>query len=92
MNSDDADPTPQYITGTKETPVPRQSNGHGTRCAGEIAAVGNNSICGIGVAFNAKIGGWWWGLGWVGYRGALHVGVRKGSYEGDLGRGAMKWR
>ena len=30
---------------------------HGTRCAGEIVAVANNSNCGVGVAYNAKIGG-----------------------------------
>ena len=30
---------------------------HGTRCAGEVAAVANNSICSVGVAFNAGIGG-----------------------------------
>lgn len=30
---------------------------HGTRCAGEVAAVANNGICGVGVAYNAKIGG-----------------------------------
>ena len=30
---------------------------HGTRCAGEIAAQANNSICGVGVAFNSRIGG-----------------------------------
>ena len=30
---------------------------HGTRCAGEVAAQANNSICGVGVAYNAKIGG-----------------------------------
>ena len=30
---------------------------HGTRCAGEVAAVANNGICGAGVAYNAKIGG-----------------------------------
>lgn len=29
---------------------------HGTRCAGEIAAVRNN-VCGVGVAYNAKVGG-----------------------------------
>jgi subtilisin-like proprotein convertase family protein len=28
---------------------------HGTRCAGQIAASANNSICGVGVAFGAKI-------------------------------------
>ena len=30
---------------------------HGTRCAGEIAAVANNSVCGVGVAYEASIGG-----------------------------------
>ncbi|KAF6030583.1 Fur1 [Bugula neritina] len=30
---------------------------HGTRCAGEIAASANNSACGIGVAYEAGIGG-----------------------------------
>lgn len=30
---------------------------HGTRCAGEVAAAASNGICGVGVAYNAKIGG-----------------------------------
>ena len=30
---------------------------HGTRCAGEVAATGNNSLCGVGVAPQAKVGG-----------------------------------
>ena len=30
---------------------------HGTRCAGEAVAAANNSMCGVGVAFNAKVGG-----------------------------------
>lgn len=30
---------------------------HGTRCAGEVAAVANNGVCGVGVAYNARIGG-----------------------------------
>ncbi|XP_057306500.1 PC3-like endoprotease variant B [Hydractinia symbiolongicarpus] len=41
-------------------PKPRDSdpdNCHGTRCAGEIAAAANNSICGVGVAYDANIGG-----------------------------------
>ena len=33
------------------------SNRHGTRCAGEVAAEGNNSICAVGVAYDAGIGG-----------------------------------
>ncbi|XP_002160973.1 PC3-like endoprotease variant B isoform X1 [Hydra vulgaris] len=41
-------------------PKPRDSdpdNCHGTRCAGEIAAAANNSNCGVGVAYDANIGG-----------------------------------
>lgn len=33
------------------------SSRHGTRCAGEVAAAANNDVCGVGVAYNAKIGG-----------------------------------
>jgi len=32
-------------------------NKHGTRCAGEIASTANNYICGVGIAYNSKIGG-----------------------------------
>ncbi|KAL8738444.1 MAG: hypothetical protein Q9181_000758 [Wetmoreana brouardii] len=40
-----------------DEPRPRLSDDkHGTRCAGEIAAV-RNGVCGVGVAYNAKIGG-----------------------------------
>uniref|UniRef100_A0A336LJV0 furin n=1 Tax=Culicoides sonorensis TaxID=179676 RepID=A0A336LJV0_CULSO len=40
-------------------PMPRDNgdNKHGTRCAGEVAAVAFNSYCGVGVAYNASIGG-----------------------------------
>ena len=38
-------------------PKPRlKDDRHGTRCAGEIAAV-KNGVCGVGVAYNARIGG-----------------------------------
>ncbi|CAF1279669.1 unnamed protein product [Didymodactylos carnosus] len=30
---------------------------HGTRCAGEVAAVADNNICIVGVAYNSKVGG-----------------------------------
>lgn len=30
---------------------------HGTRCAGEVAAIAGNNVCGVGVAFHANIGG-----------------------------------
>ncbi|XP_042873733.1 furin-like protease kpc-1 [Penaeus japonicus] len=33
------------------------SNSHGTYCAGAIAAVSNNNVCGVGVAYEAKVGG-----------------------------------
>ncbi|GIX82399.1 hypothetical protein CEXT_97541, partial [Caerostris extrusa] len=33
------------------------SNRHGTRCAGEVAANANNSICSVGVAYDALV--WW---------------------------------
>uniref|UniRef100_A0A8C5UAI5 Proprotein convertase subtilisin/kexin type 4 n=1 Tax=Malurus cyaneus samueli TaxID=2593467 RepID=A0A8C5UAI5_9PASS len=49
FNSNDPDPQPRYGS----LCPPR----HGTRCAGEVAAVANNNICGAGVAYNAKIGG-----------------------------------
>lgn len=49
INQNDADPTPRYDL-TNE-------NRHGTRCAGEVAAEFNNSMCIVGVAFQAGIGG-----------------------------------
>ncbi|CAH3169819.1 unnamed protein product [Porites lobata] len=41
-------------------PEPRSSyvmSGHGSKCAGIIAAKGNNGFCGVGLAYNARIGG-----------------------------------
>ncbi|XP_036395461.1 PC3-like endoprotease variant B [Megalops cyprinoides] len=38
-------------------PLRDEDNGHGTRCAGEVAMEANNSYCGVGIAFNARIGG-----------------------------------
>ncbi|XP_053897195.1 furin isoform X2 [Malaclemys terrapin pileata] len=49
VNDQDPDPQPRYTQ--------MNDNRHGTRCAGEVAAVANNGICGVGVAYNAKIGG-----------------------------------
>ena len=49
VNNHDDDPMPRYDM--------IDSNRHGTRCAGEVAANANNSICAIGIAFNAKVGG-----------------------------------
>ncbi|GIX84659.1 hypothetical protein CDAR_552231 [Caerostris darwini] len=39
----------------KSNPVPE--NSHGTYCAAIAAGVANNKICGVGVAYDAKIGG-----------------------------------
>lgn len=49
INGDDADPMPRYDS--------NDSNRHGTRCAGEVAAVPDNNICSIGIAYNSKVGG-----------------------------------
>nr|KAI8769278.1 furin-like [Biomphalaria glabrata] len=35
----------------------KRTKGHGTRCAGEVAAHADNNVCGLGVAYNARIGG-----------------------------------
>lgn len=47
--------------GARNDPSPRLdatfSNSHGTYCAAIIAGVSNNSVCGVGVAYNSKIGG-----------------------------------
>ncbi|VVC45506.1 Peptidase S8, subtilisin-related,Peptidase S8, subtilisin, Ser-active site,Proprotein convertase [Cinara cedri] len=48
LNWNKTDPMPRY-----EDPT----NTHGTRCAGEIAMAANNTKCGVGVAYNAKVGG-----------------------------------
>lgn len=47
------------INGNDPDPMPRDNgdNKHGTRCAGEVAAIAFNDICGVGVAYKAKIGG-----------------------------------
>ncbi|XP_050425333.1 neuroendocrine convertase 1-like isoform X2 [Adelges cooleyi] len=47
INDDDDDPSPRDDGDNK----------HGTRCAGEVAAVAFNQFCGVGIAYNAKIGG-----------------------------------
>ncbi|KFW60730.1 Proprotein convertase subtilisin/kexin type 7, partial [Pygoscelis adeliae] len=47
LNSNDPDPMPH--------PDEENGNHHGTRCAGEIAAVPNNSFCTVGVAYGSRI-------------------------------------
>ncbi|XP_061116792.1 neuroendocrine convertase 1-like [Conger conger] len=49
FNDNDPDPFPRYDSANE--------NKHGTRCAGEIAMQANNNKCGVGVAYNAKVGG-----------------------------------
>ncbi|XP_071352182.1 proprotein convertase subtilisin/kexin type 7 isoform X2 [Trachinotus anak] len=49
LNSNDPDPMPH--------PDVYSDNHHGTRCAGEIAAVPNNSFCAVGVAYGSKVAG-----------------------------------
>ncbi|XP_063223097.1 furin-like protease 2 isoform X2 [Bacillus rossius redtenbacheri] len=47
------------INDNDDDPMPRDNgdNKHGTRCAGEVAAVAFNNYCGVGVAYNASVGG-----------------------------------
>lgn len=47
FNEDDSDPSPRS----------GGENAHGTRCAGEVAMMANNILCGVGIAFNAQIAG-----------------------------------
>ncbi|XP_072260939.1 proprotein convertase subtilisin/kexin type 4 isoform X2 [Pyxicephalus adspersus] len=49
FNDNDPDPQPRY--------TPSNENSHGTRCAGEVAAIANNNVCGAGIAYNARVGG-----------------------------------
>uniref|UniRef100_A0A1B6C415 furin n=1 Tax=Clastoptera arizonana TaxID=38151 RepID=A0A1B6C415_9HEMI len=49
VNSRDDDPMPRYDL--------IDTNRHGTRCAGEVAATANNSLCAVGIAFGASVGG-----------------------------------
>ncbi|KAH8395553.1 hypothetical protein KR222_011145, partial [Zaprionus bogoriensis] len=49
VNSHDNDPMPHYDM--------TDSNRHGTRCAGEVAATANNSFCAVGIAYGASVGG-----------------------------------
>ena len=47
------------LNGHDDDPFPNDKdpyNAHGTKCSGTIAAKGNNSICGIGIAFDSRIG------------------------------------
>eukprot|EP00116_Pleurobrachia_bachei_P017334 sb/3477596/ len=49
LNDHDTDPAPRYdIT---------NENKHGTRCAGEVASVADNHVCGVGAAYRSNIGG-----------------------------------
>lgn len=48
LDSRDRDPAPSPLN---------SFNYHGTRCAGEIAGVANNKVCGVGVAFRSRVAG-----------------------------------
>lgn len=47
MNGNDPDPFPN-----EADPI----NSHGTRCCGQIVMAMNNGVCGVGVAYDARIG------------------------------------
>lgn len=42
------DPTPNMLS---------NDSSHGTYCAAIMAAVANNSYCGVGISYNSKVGG-----------------------------------
>ena len=47
------------LNGHDNDPFPNDSdpyNAHGTKCSGTIAAAANNSLCGVGIAYNSEIG------------------------------------
>lgn len=48
FNGEDGDPTPDLTTSV---------NTHGTKCAGLVAAVANNHLCGVGVAYKGQVSG-----------------------------------
>ena len=48
------------LNGNDDDPFPNDKdpyNAHGTKCAGEVGAQEDNGICGVGVAFNVRLGG-----------------------------------
>ena len=49
MNDGDNDPMPRRTH--------NDENKHGTRCAGEVASRRAQNTCGVGIAYNAGIGG-----------------------------------
>lgn len=56
------DPQASYdVNNRDDDPMPRydliDSNRHGTRCAGEVAATANNSLCAVGIAYGSSVGG-----------------------------------
>lgn len=65
------------INGNDSDPMPRDNgdNKHGTRCAGEVAAVAFNSYCGVGVAYNASIGGLYFAI--LLNQNLMHVFLRR---------------
>ncbi len=51
------DPNISVDLGAKSGPGIKKNPIHGTYCASIIAAEANNNFCGVGVAFNARVGG-----------------------------------
>lgn len=56
VNKVRADLSHDFNTGDSlPIPDPRLGDRHGTRCAGQISAIPNNGICGVGVAYDAEL-------------------------------------
>ncbi len=60
LSMQDMDASYDFVDSDRDV-MPGWSNGrvdnHGTSCAGVIAMVKDNGVCGVGVAYDAKIAG-----------------------------------
>ena len=45
------------VQGSDANPMPEDGDTHGTRCSSEIVAAANNSYCGVGIAYGARLSG-----------------------------------
>ncbi|XP_019614175.1 PREDICTED: LOW QUALITY PROTEIN: furin-like [Branchiostoma belcheri] len=53
----DATLSTDVVDGDRDPSHPADSTGHGTKVAGVATAIANNSLCGVGVAPQARVGG-----------------------------------
>ena len=53
----DADASYNYMESISDPSPYNAMDSHGTSCAGEIGMARDNNYCGVGVAYNCKLGG-----------------------------------